>query len=74
MYDNVTTDTEVMLLREENKHLRRLLMEYEIQWETKNYYERILEEIGRTIGCGHLDDNLPKCVVHAIACAAGIKR
>ena len=57
---------EMQALREENALLRALCRQHEIDRDTKDYYERLLTEIGRKIGCNHLDDRLPQCVEDAI--------
>lgn len=57
---------ELEALREENRLLRDLCRQHEIDREAKEYYERLLTEIGRSIGCGHPDDRLPSCVDEAV--------
>ena len=53
---------EIASLKEENSRLRDLVRQHEIDRDAKEYYERLLAEIGKSIGCGHIDDRLPSCV------------
>lgn len=53
---------ELEALRHENSLLRDLARTHEVDRDAKDYYERLLTEIGKAIGCGHLDDRLPSCV------------
>lgn len=46
--------------------LRDLVRSHEADRERAETYERYLTEIGRSIGCGHLDDRLPSCVTDVI--------
>lgn len=57
---------ELESLREENALLRNLARQHEVDRDTKEYYERLLTDIGKSIGCGHLDDRLPSCVSEAV--------
>ena len=57
---------ELQALRDENVRLRELVRTHEIDRDVKEFYERLLTEIGRIIGCGHIDERLPSCVQDAI--------
>ena len=53
-------------LRDENGQLRSLVMKLEHERDLRAQYEQYLRDIGRLIGCDHLDDRLPSCVKKAI--------
>lgn len=57
---------EIELLRAENKLLRRQAMKDRDRAELADSYEKWLLEIGRAVGCQHLDENLQNCVIRAI--------
>lgn len=65
--DGAVINPELQALREENQHLRELARTHEIDREAKDFYERLLTEIGKSIGCGHLDERLPACVSEAVS-------
>ena len=65
---------EIDALREENSRLRELCRTHEIDRDTKEFYERLLTEIGNTVGCSHLDERLPSCVYEVASNAALLKR
>lgn len=53
---------EIAAMQSELSLLRDLCRQHEADREAKDYYERLLAEIGSSIGCGHIDDRLPSCV------------
>jgi hypothetical protein len=53
---------EIETLKHENLLLRDLARTHEVDRDTKDHYERILTDIGKSIGCGHIDERLPSCV------------
>lgn len=53
---------ELEALRQENQLLRDLVRTHEVDRDTNEYYERILDRIAKSIGCNHIDDRLPSCV------------
>ena len=58
---------EIEALRHENELLRNLCQSHELDRDAKEYYERLLTDIGKSIGCGHIDDRLPSCVDNAMS-------
>lgn len=59
-------EKKIAALEHENSLLRNLVRESEPDREKAEYCERMLEEIGRSIGCNHIDDRLPSCVREAM--------
>lgn len=57
---------ELQALRDENARLRELVRTHEIDRDSKEFYERLLTEIGRIIGCGHIDERIPSCVENIV--------
>ena len=67
-------EEKIKALEHENALLRELVRQSEPDREAKETYERYLIEIGKMIGCGHLDDRLPSCVADAIDSAKQFDR
>lgn len=53
---------EVDTLRSEQSLVRDIIRKYELDAERADRYEADLKEIGRMIGCDHIDEGLSRCV------------
>ena len=53
-------------LRMELSAIRTQALKDNIRAETADRYEQWLLDIGRVIGCGHLDEQLPNCIIRAL--------
>lgn len=49
--------------KSECEAVRSLVIKYELRAEDADRYEQWLLDIGRAIGCQHLDEQLPNCVI-----------
>lgn len=49
--------------KRECEHVRSIASKLDIKADDADRYERWLLEIGRAIGCQHLDEQLPNCVI-----------
>lgn len=56
----------VASLEYENQRLIELVRSYEPDRERLEFYERELDEIGRSLGCDHKDDGYLRCVTSTI--------
>ena len=50
----------------ESEAIRRLAREQDLKIDQLDSYERWLTDIGKAIGCGHIDDRLPRCVEEVV--------
>lgn len=50
-------------LKSECEAVRSLVNRYEMRADDADRYEQWLLDIGRAIGCQHLDEQLPNCVI-----------
>jgi hypothetical protein len=57
---------EIERLNLEAGQLRSLCLQLEIARDERDAYRADLDEIGRLIGCGHLEDGLARCVRDAL--------
>ncbi len=62
---------EIERLSLESGQLRTLCLQLEVDRDERDAYRQDLEEIGRLIGCGHIEDGLARCVRDALAKAEG---
>lgn len=65
---NIASKLELTLqqMREELLMVRRQARKDSARAEDADQYERWLLEIGKSIGCSHLDEQLPNCVIRAL--------
>ncbi len=57
---------EIERLNLESGQLRTLCLQLEVARDERDAYLRDLKEIGRLIGCGHVEDGLARCVRDAL--------
>lgn len=58
----MTEDVKIKQLQTEISMLRDVARKFEIRAELCDTYERWLLDIGKVIGCDHLDNRLPSCI------------
>ncbi len=57
---------EIERLSLESGQLRTLCLRLEVARDERDAYRQDLEDIGRMIGCGHVEDGLARCVRDAL--------
>ncbi len=57
---------EIDQLNLENGQLRNLCLQLEVTHDERDAYRQDLEDIGRMVGCGHVEDGLARCVRDAL--------